>query len=474
MKKRLTTIIEITETHIKFLQATLSRRRPVILRSSVAKITDASEQGISKLLTDMADPRMKKTYVVAVVPRRQVMVRYFSFPSHSEEEIKKMISLQVVQQVPYAREDIVFDYTILGKDPSGYSKVLAAIVHKEVISRYFKVFSKTGLTISSIVLSSIGIVNWLSSYEKKEKALDGIVILNVDTSTSEICFCKAGRLLFSRHVGFGVKDLGADQEEAFVKEIGITLEVYQKEKIGPIPKKVILLAPSEIIVGFSEKIQSELQLQVESIDPYQYFVRSRNILIPKVSQGDYYSLVVPSGLAVKGGQKNFNLLPKVISDERKAKAKKSAWVRFLLLAVLIIIFGGGILLARVQEQKSEFDSLEQKIASLKPRIERIKLKKEHIDAIEKYLDAKPLAVDIIYELYNLTPEDASFRLIYIDPQDNVTFQGIAEKLSSVNGFQSRLVNSSLFTNVNLQYATQRKIFQGEITDFKITAQIVRP
>ncbi|MDP8266520.1 MAG: pilus assembly protein PilM [Candidatus Aceula meridiana] len=474
MKKHLTTIIEITETHVKFLEAALSRRKPVLLRSSVAKITEPSEQGISKLLTTMADPRMKKTYVVAVVPRRQVMVRYFSFPSHSEEEIKKMISLQVVQQVPYAREDIVFDYTILDKDSSGYAKVLAAIAHKEVISRYFKVFAKAGLTINSIVLSSIAVVNWLSSYEKKEKTSHGVSILNIDTSTSEICFCKKGRLLFSRHIGFGVKDLGADQEDAFVREVGMTLESYQKEKIGPLPQKIILLAPPEAIVGFSQKIQSELQLNAEFIDPYQYFIEAKEIAIPIISKGDYYSLVVPSGLAVKGGQKNFNLLPKVVSDQRKAKAKKSAWIKFLLLASLIILFGSGILLTKVQQEKNRFDNIKEKLAELKPRIEEIKRKKEHIEAIEKYLNVKPLSVDIIYELYNLTPKDASFRLIYVDPQDNVTLQGIAEKLSSVNGFQSRLVNSSLFTNVNLQYATQRKIFQGEITDFKITAEIVRP
>jgi len=82
-------------------------------------------------------------------------------------------------------------------------------------------------------------------------------------------------------------------------------------------------------------------------------------------------------------------------------------------------------------------------------------------------------VDIIHRLYRLTPENVSYRSLSIDENDNLTIQGISEKRVDVNEFQKNLIGSPLFKDVNLKYATQRRVFEGEITDFKITCQIVR-
>ena len=46
-------------------------------------------------------------------------------------------------------------------------------------------------------------------------------------------------------------------------------------------------------------------------------------------------------------------------------------------------------------------------------------------------------------------------------------QGIATKDQDINSLQSALVASSLFENIDLQYATKRKRFNQEYTEFKI-------
>ena len=98
MRSKLITSIEIKESHIKILKAFSGKRGVKVSRLIVKKISDPSEEGVTKLLASMVDFEMKKSRVVVSIPRSQAMLRYFSFPSHSESEIQKMLSLQIPMQ----------------------------------------------------------------------------------------------------------------------------------------------------------------------------------------------------------------------------------------------------------------------------------------------------------------------------------------------------------------------------------------
>ena len=79
--------------------------------------------------------------------------------------------------------------------------------------------------------------------------------------------------------------------------------------------------------------------------------------------------------------------------------------------------------------------------------------------------------DVIHELLRLMPQDLSLRSIYLDEQRRLSVQGYAQAATSVNNFQAGLVKSAAFAEVNLEYATKRKIFNMEVTDFKISFKL---
>ena len=126
------------------------------------------------------------------------------------------------------------------------------------------------------------------------------------------------------------------------------------------------------------------------------------------------------------------------------------------------------------KQKDYFQNLKNKVSEIEPRVKDIKQKKQHIVAIESYLNPGLKMVDIIYNLYEITPKDISYRLLYVNGDGRINIKGISERRASVNDFQKKLIASSLFKEVNLKYATQRKVFGGETTDFKITCKVNKP
>src|SRR3989338_2358429 len=105
MNKKLTTVIEITDTHIKLFQARTSGTGSILTYFDNKKITTFSDEAVTKLLSTMvARQRISSGHVLCVIPRRFAILKHASFPSHQEEEIRKMVSLQVVNNVPYSRE----------------------------------------------------------------------------------------------------------------------------------------------------------------------------------------------------------------------------------------------------------------------------------------------------------------------------------------------------------------------------------
>jgi len=469
------TTIEISEFHIKLLQVLRQGGRIRLVRHQAKQIADSSFEGIVNLLSSMVDDKVRESHIIGIIPRSQSMVRYFSLPSHSGQELSKMISLQIGNQTPYAKEDIVFDHSLISKNPDGYSKVLAAIVHKEVTQKYLDVFKKCQLTLNSLTLSSSSIVNgfyhWQKAVKKENIAL--LMVINVDTSDSEICFCFDGKLLFSRNIHFGAKDLGGDFQNDFVREVSLTLESYRKENLGSLPSRVVLISSFHESIFLKEKIFEEIRIPVDIIDLYRVFPKMKDCFIPILSEGDYFSSSSSLGAVFRGPQKPFDLLPKKENETRKIKAQQVMWLQ---LIGLFFVAGCLIVAAfsfNLYQEKIVSKKLEMQHQQLRPRVEEVRTKKNRIADIKNYLVSVPSMVDIIHRLYRLTPENVSYRSLSIDENDNLTIQGISEKRVDVNEFQKNLIGSPLFKDVNLKYATQRRVFEGEITDFKITCQIVR-
>ncbi|MFA5315574.1 MAG: hypothetical protein WC409_06515, partial [Candidatus Omnitrophota bacterium] len=65
----------------------------------------------------------KPQNLVICFSRNSVTLRNLRIPSANPSEIDDMIKLHVGRQVPYAKEEIVNGYSLIGRDTMGYSKI---------------------------------------------------------------------------------------------------------------------------------------------------------------------------------------------------------------------------------------------------------------------------------------------------------------------------------------------------------------
>jgi len=477
MKRTDIVIFEITEGYLKVLRGKFLTDQTLQIASLEAlRVEQSSPNNLVKLLSSAVTAKDKKSQVAVVIARSQVILKNFSLPSHSKEELQKMISLQMATHVPYAREDIIFDYNVLGQDSAGYAKILSAVVHRDVIDEFLKIFKSTGLTIHQFVLSSSSIVRWFyGQYLEKVKNEDATVgILNIEASKSEFCFARGGQLVYAREIKYGRRDIGADFENLFLKDIFLTLETYLREHAGDIVSKIYLLAPQPIHGLLLEKIHLLKNTGIECLDPDECLLHNKNMTMPKNLPAQKTSLIVCLGAAQESIKPSFNLLPEDVKKSQKLIAQKWQFVKLAALVIFNFVLFFAIFFHAFYKDQARLNDLKHQASQLRIRVDSVKGQTEQLRKIEALVVSNVSAVDIIYGLYEMTPKEVSFQLLFLDKEGNLTIQGIAETRSSVNDFHRSLTASPLFKDTSLQYAAQRRFFEGEITDFKITAAVKRP
>lgn len=473
MKNGICTTVEITDTHVKVMQGQAYRGSVTVTFCDVQEIREQSDTAISKAISSlMALSKLSAEFTIGVIPRRFAILRHISLPSQTDGEIEKMVNLQIPKQVPYPREDIILDYTVVSKEPNGYSKILVIAVHKEVVGRYLKIFDAANLSVQSLTLSSAGILNWYLFGRNilKEKAAKPVAVINIDSTSSEICFCHNDKLLFSRSINFGARDLTEEKIADFLAEISLTVATYAKQNISQDMGQITLISSSSETALLKNRLEADYNIPVKLLVPLDHLARKKDLKVPFLDQTGV-SLAVGSGLLLDTPHKFVNLMPAEVSDKQEVRAKQKEWLRFSVLFLALAVLVVSVFAVRLYKDSAYLSQLTGEIKKNETAVNAVREKIKRLDFIKERMNPGTSVIDVIRELYNITPKEVSFNIVYLDEGGLLNLQGVAETGSAVGVFQRNLVNSPFFQNINLQYVTKRKIFNGELNDFKITCQV---
>ena len=488
-------IIEITDTHIKWLQGKHQRGRFVVSSAVIKKLKGDSPEFIaeelSRLLSDQtteknASPQklfpprqagnsgtkdlVESAEDILVLPRRSVTVKQVVLPSDVDEEIRRMVDLQMTQYIPYGREEIVFDFSLVGKEPGGYTKILAVFVHRDKVQSFLNILGKTGLYPQQCGISSTGIVNWfLHRKEDTSANPHPACLVNVDETSSEICFCHQGKLLFSRHIPLGHQDLRADALENFVQQIGLTIGAYRKETMGDSIHEIFVIATSPQAVRLKEKLEAYYQTPVGLLSPLEDLSSERNFDMQTLREQEGVSIAEVLGFLVESPAPSMNLIPADVQSTKRSRLRRRIIFRTIFLSIVIIIACSAVWGMNTYKDYMYLQKLQGRIEQMKKGINETEKRMQSLGLFRDQIQNQVFMADIIKELYLLTPAEAAFYSLSLDATGALTIQGFAnDKGGSINQFQSQLVGSSLFKEVTLQYATKRRRGSEEYTDFKIT------
>jgi len=474
--KQISTVIEITDTHIKLLQTKDSRGRRILSVCEMRPVRHHTDDEIINLLTELTRSRnITAEDMVVAVARRQVILKHMKLPSTSDHEIQKMAGLQLVNSIPYALDEVIYDLYPLERDASGYTKVLAVVLSKEISEWYLKILRGAGLGVGRLTLSSFGILEWLN-YQDDKKKIDATVpmmLINVDAKHSEICFTNQKKLVFSRSISYGGEDILSDGGVNMIDQIRLSIATYQKENMGPALRKTLILSSLKDVGTIRERMEKEIKLPVELFTSFENILCHKKINLSVFKEQAGLSVTVGVGLLLSKLKQFVNLTPKEIHDTKVSKERKKQIAAFVVLLILAVVLGLSSVFIELYQKNKYLALVKAEVKKTIVEVKRIDETKGFVEYLKNEFSGRIIVSDIILELYRHTPPEISFRSISLDRKGQLVVQGYAEVGTSVNSFQNKLVNSPVFKDVNLQFVTKRKIYNLDVTDFKINCQLTK-
>ena len=472
--KKTIVVVEIGNDWIKIAENTVSPKGGCITQLRFIKLADIKEpvgEAISKIFKEL---KLKKHSVITYIPRHLVNVRVLEVPSTNPKEISDMVNLQVGKQTPYSKEEIVSSHRIVDTPREGYTKVMLVIAKRNIISERIDTISKAGCEVEKVLLSSEGVYNWFrTAYTSLGAKIDeskSIILIDIDSNYSDfIVICK-GKLVFTRNIFVGANHLLEGEPEwhdKFVNELKRSMERYQSEEKDVNIERIFLSGAAKNIKDLDSSLSAGLEIPAEIFKPIRDVNIKKDITVLQDDNIRFISTSSLFGIAINYKKSEIDLTPGEIRIQKLMEEKRKNLTVMGVLLASIAMMASLLLLTDIYNKNMYLAQLKDKISKVEEGAKEVAKMRIRINLIEERLDPKGSSLDIVNEIYRLTPDEIYFTNISVEDKSEAILRGCALAMSDVFTFVTTLEESRYFENVKTTYTTTRKKEGKEYADFEI-------
>ncbi len=370
--------------------------------------------------TFLSRNKLENDLVAISLPGQTALAKFIQLPPVEESRVAEIIKYEAKQQIPFALEDVIWDYQPLGGGAAESGFLLDAEVglfamKKEQVHHHLKPFLDRKIEVELVQIAPLGTFNFLC-YDRfgirknapRPDIDDYTVVLDMGADNTTLLVTN-GKKIWIRNVPIGgnhfTRALTKEMKLTFAKaehlkcnatkspdpravfqalrpvfndyvaeiqrSIGFFANVNRNAKIG----RLVGVGNGFKLAGLQKFLQQNLQYEVDRIDHFQGAVGDQVLTAP-LFQDNLLTFVVPYGLALQGlGLTDIHttLLPREIAFARKIRRKKpwvAATAASLLIGMAASTAGYGNVWHSVSENR--FGEAEKKAKDLESQVGSLK------------------------------------------------------------------------------------------------------
>jgi hypothetical protein len=381
------------------------------------------------------------------VPTAWAMLRITDLPAAAPDELRGMVELQVDKFSPFAADESVISYELLGEKDGRCRVVLSALPTKKI-----------DLVGSSLRLAGIktkwvdvNIMGWwrLLHDAGKVPASGSHAFLILDGENCDIIATTHGQPLILR----SVDDLEGLPPEEAIDEIArtmvFTLTSFDSDRDGEQLTEITVWHRGEAPAALVQRLADQFGVAV----------------MPQPLEG---LPPLAEGLRRRSAQRGPGTLdlapPEWLQTERAQRARRhmialSATILGAWGLALAVLFGG------LEIQKQKLARQEDKLEALKGPAENVRAIRERALALQQYIDRSQSALECLREVSDLLPPGIELKSFTYHKGKNIELAGEADAVTLVYDFKKDMEKSKIFVDT----AIPRIVHTLNRENFKFTA-----
>ncbi len=430
---------------------------------------DREELVREALATFVSRNDLKGDRVAIAVPGQSGLSRFVKLPPVEAKKIPDMVRYEARQQIPFALEDVVWDYQALagGNQEDGYAletEVGLFAMKRDQVHRAIRPLTEAGIEVDFIQLAPLAIYNF-ACFDQMNNMIDAepfdpakppksIMMLSFGTETTDLVVTNGYRL-WQRNIPIG----GAHFTRALTKELRLTFtkaEHIKRNAAKAEDKKAIFQAMRPVFSDLVSEIQRSMgffmnnnknaeitqiiglgnPMRLPGLQRYLAQNLDQDVIVPAEFTGliggsvtaapqfqaNHLSFGEAYGLCVQGlglGQLKTNLLPEEIHTERLIKRKKPwtvAAAALLMMALTVSYFShfaawksANVDVDPIAGALSNADRAANQASSFETENEALKTRYDEIAEIRKNLlsndDGRLLWLELLAAIDSALPKD---------------------------------------------------------------------
>lgn len=428
---------------------------------------DAAEDPAGSAQHALRETGLAVGSVQIVVPAHELTTRLLEVPSRNPQEIQQIVALQVEKVTPHGKEEILSDFTITDSETAGYSRVLLAVVHQEVVLRAVKVIEGLGGIVERVGCEVEGVVRWA------EPSAGVFLLVEIGREAATLAIAQRRHLLFHRSIPYGLDQLAAGGAgiEAMITECQRSLESYELgQGPHPTPQGIVLTGLADQVPGIAEVFQRALNVPAQVVPALGRCPVARAVTAsPALREASFAGLV---GLAVSPGE--LDLTPPHVRLRqvfvRRAVALVGLGSRLAVAAALLV----GMALTAMYREHQYHGALareQQAIAGLTSGVTRTL---GQLRLVKRRLSQRGQLLDVLETVSRLAPVGMELASMTFTAGEAVVLRGVSPELPMVYEFVSALGSVPLFQGVEARRVSQRKVEGQDVTEFEVVCGLPLP
>ncbi len=256
--------LDIGSSYIKAISLEKNDQVASITGFGCERINSDIKDTIKKVLSNLP---IKKKELALSVSGHNVVLRYVTMPIMSRDEVVKAMTFELEKYIPFNKDEINFDFSILKKNKSnGKMLVLIAAAKKDLVNKQITLCQELGYRPSFIDVGPLAVANYLE-FIRGSKEQGVYATVNLGASTSSVDIIEDGQLILSRDIFIGGND--------FTKKISETVDKKFEEA-----ELIKLNALDDALIQSLESVYNNLikELKVS----FDFYETQANRLIDKI------------------------------------------------------------------------------------------------------------------------------------------------------------------------------------------------
>jgi Tfp pilus assembly protein PilN len=424
--------IYITPNRIRFASTVLGPdKKPVV-----------KEQEIKGSLKNfLTENKIIPGYIISCVPRAEVSVKYISFPTLNESELRQMVEFELNNLMPLKPEELVYDYAVIRKGPGEHSHLMVVVAPRDTILKHASFLKEAGLIPDEVTISAIAL---FKEFALKKYLEANYLLINMDDNFMDVVYISGGKLDFSRALTLS----SVGEIPNAVKEIELTAKVLRDKEYKI--DKVILCGGADL------KAMAEA---VAKVLPYE------------IQIDDTLSVIKGALLKEPGDYPRINLLPQELRLQKKAWMRRKVLVYMGVVLALNLSLFANIAFLKTKAKQGYLALLKSEVTKIDSQASGLQKKLANVRILRGYLNSNRLTLALLAELYRAAPAGVSFSSLDIynrEAQGVMMVLGQARDSDMALAFVSSLKEAAFIKSAEVVRITKKSRAAGENTvDFEV-------